>query len=143
MEARAAAEAEAIRSVVTKLREEWGATYNDRVAKIEQLAQQKGVGFEAVDALVKGGHVGALNLLSAAADLMLKKPGLAGSGGASSGAETPAEARAKIETLSRDREFLAKLNNRDNPDHAAARRQWDELHDWAFSHEPRNQRPAA
>jgi hypothetical protein len=130
-------------AALAKLREEWGGAYGEKASRIEQLAQQKGVGFEAINALVVGGHLDALKLLSQAADLMLEKPGLAGGGNASGSAMTPAEAQAKIGTLGQDKEFMAKLGDRENPGHGEARRMWDELHSWGWSNEPRDRGRAA
>ena len=141
-----AQEQQAVDGALSKLREEWGAAYGERASRIEQLAQQKmgEGGVEAINALVKGGHLSALNLLAQAADLMLEKSTLPGAGQGGATAKTPEDARAEIGKLSRDPDFQAKLTNRDHPDHGEAKRQWSELHGWAFSNTPRQMaRPAA
>lgn len=49
-------------------------------------------------------------------------------GGETKFMETPAQAQEKIAALKKDKDFLARLTNKQDPNHKAARELWDELH---------------
>lgn len=128
----AAREADA--KVEPELRGKWGAAYDANVEVARRAAKAFG-GDGVLDMLEKKmGGVGLVEFFHRVGSAMGEDT-LVGGGGASpgGGASTPQAAQARIAALSSDEVFQKKLFNRDLPGHSEAKREWEALHQKAYS----------
>lgn len=111
------------------LKAEWGEAYSERLGQARQAAQ--GLGWDAAKIdKVSGalGHGETMKLLQELGAKMGEGEFVSGGKTGFSGAMTPAQAKAEIQALRSDKEFTAKLLNKD----ADAQAKWTRLHQAAF-----------
>lgn len=119
LEAMQGSQANAAREEVRKLREEWGAAFDEKLS-LAQEAVSHLADKETIDYLNKSGLTNdtkLVRLFSKVADL-LKEDGLIGKEGAGTGVLTPAAAQKEIDAIMRD--FNHPYYNVDHPNHKAA-----------------------
>jgi len=123
MEAKAAEDLAALKS-------EWGAAYNDKLARAKSAAKGLGVSEEIADKLETAlGTGGLLKFFAGLGEKMGEDTAVDGKGQDSFGAaKTPEAARAEIATLRADPEFTRRYVNGD----AEAKQRMEQLHKWAF-----------
>lgn len=112
------------------LRKEWGATFDERIHSARKVMDQFG-GDEVRDFIERSGfgnHAAVIRMFAKVAE-QIAEPGAlkGGQAGAQPGpsAMTPAEARAEIDTLRADREFMDKYFRRDAEAVKRMRHLWD------------------
>lgn len=116
---------------LTALKTEWGAAYNDKVAKAKAAAKEFGVDEAIADKLETA--LGTSGLLKFFANLGEKVGESGFVSGTNSGAfdgvaKTPAAAQAEIKELRADPEFVRKYVNGD----VEAKQKMERLHRWAY-----------
>jgi hypothetical protein len=123
MEAKAAEDLSALKS-------EWGAAYNDKLARAKSAAKALGVSEEIADKLETAlGTGGLLKFFAGLGEKMGEDTAVDGKGqGSFSGAKTPEAARAEIATLRADPEFTRRYVAGD----AEAKQKMEQLHKWAY-----------
>lgn len=113
------------------IKQEWGNAYTQELAKAQQAARGLGLDATTIDKLSDAlGHAGTMRLLNSIGSKLGEDKFVGGdrSDNSFGNAMTPAQAKAEIQTLMQDREFSAKLMNKDS----AATQRWTQLHQWAF-----------
>jgi hypothetical protein len=135
-EARAAQQSETYEANMGTLKREWGAAFDDKLHAMKQGVEAHG-GEALVQKLAAAGLANdpdVVKVFVALGEANREAMGLKGGGrDTGSAAMTPEAARAKIAELSRSAAFTADLQNRDAPGFAEAKRQWNELHEWAYA----------
>jgi hypothetical protein len=133
-EARQAQQAETYETNMNALKREWGAAYDDKIHAMKQGVELAG-GTALVEKLREAGLANdpdVIKVFVALAEARREPGGLKGGGQGGGEVMTPDAAKEKIANLMRDATFVAKLQNREDPGNADAKRQWDELHEWAY-----------
>jgi len=112
------------------LKAEWGQAYTQNLAQAQQGVRALGLDSESIDKLSDAlGHQRTMNLLSKIGSGLKEDSLVSGDNvGGFGTAMTPGQAKAEIQSLMQDREFSAKLMNKDS----AATQRWTQLHQWAF-----------
>mgnify|MGYP000237443376 CR=1 FL=1 len=134
-EARQAKQDEAYEANVAALKREWGATYDDKIHAMKQGVEIAG-GAALVEKLREAGLANdpdVIKVFVALAEARKEQGGLKGGGAGGDATLTPEAAKTKIAELMRDASFVAKLQNSEAPGSADAKKQWDELHEWAYA----------
>lgn len=104
------------------LKTEWGAAYADKIAKASAAAKALGIKGEVIDALQsKAGYSDVMKMFSNIAEKLGEDKLITGdSTGGGAGKMTPAEAKAELDRLSRDKEWMAAFMDKSHPNHKAA-----------------------
>jgi hypothetical protein len=112
------------------LKSEWGAAYNDKLARAQSAAKALGVKPEVIDKLENTlGHGDLMRFFATIGEKMGEDQSVDGKGqGSFSGAKTPEQARAEITTLRADPEFTRRYVAGD----AEAKQRMEQLHKWAY-----------
>lgn len=123
------AAAEAARTAeVEGLKKEWGMAFETKMNISDRAAEKYGVSAEDMQKMASVlGPAKTLKLMSEIGASLGEGSFVTGSGN-SSGAKTPAAAKAEINALTSDRDFYLKLSSGD----VAAKEKWDSLHKYAF-----------
>lgn len=118
----------------TELEREWGAAYQQSLGVAKRAVQRFGIDAEQITGIERAlGYKQTMNFFKKIGE-GLGEAAFASSefgDGTSSGtgARTPAQAQAEIQSLKSDKQFAKKLSEGD----VAARRKWDQLHVWAYA----------
>jgi hypothetical protein len=126
-QARVAQESEALKG-------EWGAAYNDKLAQAKSAAKSFGVDPETVDKLENALGFGGLMKFFAEIGARIGEDKMVSgtTNGSFNGAMTPEQARAEIQRLRGDNEFVRRYVAGD----ADSRMKMERLHRWAFGEGP-------
>lgn len=114
----------------TALRQEWGAAYTQNLAMAQTAARNLGIDGETIDKLSDAlGHKATMSLLTKIGSGMDEDKFVSsGNNSGFNSAMTPAQAKAEIQSLMTDRDFVSKYTggNKDARDRMAV------LHSWAY-----------
>lgn len=111
------------------LRREWGAAHDQNIQAAKAAVKAFGIKEEQIDVMQKAmGYDGVMKFLHEVGTKIGEHKFVSGDGAPTGGAMIPTQAQAKIKELTFDKNFQQKMGQRD----AAAIRQWDQLHEWAF-----------
>lgn len=104
------------------LKKEWGAAYGDKIAKASAVAKGLGVKAEHIDALQSvAGYGEIMKMFASLADKVGEDTLINGdTNGNGGGKLTPAEAKAELQKLSRDKDWMAAFMDKAHPNHKAA-----------------------
>jgi hypothetical protein len=114
----------------TALKAEWGGAYVQNLSQSQAAVRALGVTSEQIDAMSTSmGHKATMEFFQKIGSRMGESSFVSGDKGQSfSGAMTPGQAKAEIQTLRSDKAFTAKLLSKD----AEATTRWTQLHQYAF-----------
>jgi hypothetical protein len=119
---------------LTAIKTEWGAAYNDKVAKAKAAAKEFGVDATVADKLESALGTGGLLKFFAGLGEKVGEAGFVDGKGAKSfdGALTPDAAKSEIKALQSDNEFIKRYVAGD----AEAKQRMERLHKWAYGDTP-------
>jgi hypothetical protein len=103
------------------LKTEWGAAYNDKIAKASAVAKNLGLKPENIDALQSvAGYGEVMKMFANLADKVGEHHHVNPEQNSGTSVMTPSEAKAELGRLSRDKDWMAAFMDKAHPNHKAA-----------------------